>query len=53
MAGHAPEVVYGLWMEDRYSDPLPITSNGVVPGSGYYVLDEMPEEALSFAEYLA
>ncbi|RKF24635.1 hypothetical protein [Micromonospora globbae] len=52
VAGRAPEVVYGLWMEDRYSNPLPITSSGVVAGDDYYVFDETPEEAQSFAEYL-
>ncbi|MCI4064493.1 hypothetical protein MRQ36_18560 [Micromonospora sp. R77] len=52
VAGHAPEVVYGLWMEDRYSAPLPITSSGVVPGDDYYVCEETPEVALSLAESL-
>ncbi|MGC4806349.1 hypothetical protein [Micromonospora sp. DT233] len=51
-ADHVPEVVYGLWMEDRYDHPMPITSSGVVPGDDYYVCGETPEETLGLAEYL-
>ncbi|NBE84582.1 hypothetical protein [Micromonospora rubida] len=47
---HVPEVVYGLWMEDRNSHPMPIIWDGVIPGDDFYVCLETPEEAQSMAQ---